>query len=407
MTRGTGQRSHSGRMRRLASELRKLHPERMRWDSTDPNSSAISTGLWIRQKEQPNGEKSVYVIVRDKTGAKKWLRLGCNLDASDTIITGEVQKALNRFDEQQAQGVGPVATGSVMVHLRQALHLIEADGNSVKHAERRRTWVRKAAAHLEDVGGKMARPDLLAWVGSFPATDRSRREAISAANTLHLAAFEKPIGIPKNMRHQEGPPPQHEQIPDDELLKLLLRLWEGDHASAWITSWVALTGARASLICCSEVAHGLPVPIEIGTRIQAWDNKRGRVAKDHGKSHCSPLWPELLKAIPEVELRSVPSEIKNWRGPWDRAATSDQQQAYSSGLNLISNRLYRHLPKDERKSVDARVLRHRCTERLLLKGVDLLHIAELLSTSVQQLQKRYSGSYRLRADEAVRAALLG
>ena len=294
-----------------------------------------------------------------------------------------------------------------MVHLRQALNLIEADANSFKHAERRRKWVRKAASHLEEVGGKVAKPDLLNWIGTFPASDRSRREAISAANLLHLAAFEKPIGIPKNLRHQEAPPPQYEQIADDELLALLIKLWEGDHASAWITTWIALTGARAALICCSEIAWGLPVPIEIGTRIQSWDNKRGRVGKDHGKSHCSPLWPELLEAIPVQELRTVPLEVETWRGPWDRPATLNQQAAYSAGLNLISNRLYRHLPRDERKAVDARVLRHRCTERLLMKGVDLLHIAELLSTSVQQLEKRYSGSYRLRAGEAVRAALLG
>ena len=41
-----------------------------------------------------------------------------------------------------------------------------------------------------------------------------------------------------------------------------------------------------------------------------------------------------------------------------------------------------------------------------MKGVDLLHSAGLVSTSVQQREKRYSGSYRLRANEAIRAALM-
>ena len=99
---------------------------------------------------------------------------------------------------------------------------------------------------------------------------------------------------------------------------------------------------------------------------------------------------ELLEVITIEDLKTVPLEVQKWRGPWDRAATADQQEAYSSGLDIISNRLCRHLPKEERKAVDARILCHS-------------RAAEHHSSATTEALLRCC---RLRADEAVRAALL-
>lgn len=234
-------RRNSARLKGLAAYLRIKHSDRF--------------GLSRRLKRWPSGEELIYLTFNtrpDGSGDQKWLKLNASYKDGDVVISTAVDTALAEFDNNLKRNAGGPVGSSLGLYQRQALGRIESSGNSEKHAARRVKWLKSCVQWLSENNGRAtSRDDLLRWIQSWPAEARSRRDAISAACLLFdIATDGKRLNPGRENSYQEPAPGQGKPVDPAEIEQIILDLWERSksselaHACAWITSWVALTGAR-------------------------------------------------------------------------------------------------------------------------------------------------------------------
>ena len=198
----------------------------------------------------------------------------------------------------------------------------------------------------------------------------------------------------------------------EEIQRVILKIWdrapESDlaHAAAWLTSWVAITGARGAMVMASKLLWTSPgkVDIGVGVYVDCRDSKRGR----NRQSKLCPSWKPLLEAIGVDRLSRPPQRLRAAASPWNEKPTREQQRKTEHELASIHGWIWRELSEDrglkkDRELIGLRTLRHNAARRLLeVKELDLLQIADLLSTSEEMLRKTYSDHHRFRSNEIIK-----
>ena len=403
MTAATGLRRNSARLKGLAKYLRSKHSDRF--------------GLSLRRKTRPSGEELIYLTFNtrsDGSGDQKWLKLNASYQDGDVVISTAVDTALGEFDNNLKRNAGGPVGSSLGVYQRQALSRIENSGNSEKHAARRVKWLKSCVQWLSENNGRAtSRDDLLRWIQSWPAEARSRRDAISAACLLFdIATDGKRLNPGRENGHQEPAAGQEKPVDPAEIERIILDLWERSqtselaHACAWITSWVALTGARGAMVMASELLWKEPgqVEVAVGSYVRCRDSKRGR----NRPANLCPSWRGLMESVGVERLQQPPQRLRNAASPWDDKPTQDQQRRTEHELGAVHGWLWRELSdekglKADREIIGLRTLRHNAARRLLeVKQLDLLHLAGLLSTSEEMLRRTYADHHRFRSHEIIR-----
>jgi hypothetical protein len=397
-------------MLQLGKYVRGQHPDRF--------------GLSLRRKKQADGSEPIFVTFNtqeDLKGTQKWVRLDVvDWFSHDAEISGAVDLALMKFDQKSEKKAATLGS-SLGIYKRSAVKKIEDSGNTVKHAERRRLWLNKLCTWLDQNDKKATERDhLLEWIKTWPAEKRSRRDATSAACLLFNAATNgRPLNPGSEVAYEPPAPGQGKPVDPDEIIRVILHLWElseGDdpadlaHCAAWLTSWVALTGARGAMVMGSEL---LTVPagsvaVKVGGYVRCRDSKRGR----NRPANLCPSWRELLEAVGVDRLANPPERLRAVALPWDEKPTPEQQQKMERETAAVSGFIWRTLSdgkglKADRELMDLRTLRHNAARRLLevkrdgRPALQLWEIAGLLSTSETQLRLRYSDHARFRANETI------
>ena len=403
MTESTGQRRNSARLKRLSQYLRTIHSDRY--------------GLSLRRKTRPSGEDLIYLSFNtraDGSGDQKWLKLTSTYEDPDVAISRAVDQALASFDKDLRRNAGGPVGSSLGVYQRQALNRIEASGNSEKHASRRVKWLKSCVQWLSDQNGRAtSREDLLKWIQYWPAEARSRRDAISAACLLFdIATDGKRLNPGQENAYKEPAAGQGKPVEPSEVERVILSLWdrakssELAHAAAWLTSWVALTGARGSMVMSSELMwkEKGSVEVAVGSYVRCQDNKRGR----NRPANLCPSWRDLLESVGPQRLQEPPERLRLAASPWDEKPTQDQQRKTEQELGAVHGWIWRELSdekglKEDRELIGLRTLRHNAARRLLeVKQLDLLQIAGLLSTSEDMLRRTYADHHRFRSHEIIR-----
>lgn len=403
MTAATGLRRNSARLKGLAKYLRTKHSDRF--------------GLSLRRKTRPSGEELIYLTFNtrpDGSGDQKWLKLNASYQDGDVVISTAVDTALAEFDNNLERNAGGPVGSSLGVYQRHALSRIESAGNSEKHAARRVKWLKSCVQWLSDHSGRAtSREDLLRWIESWPADARSRRDAISSACLLYgIATDGKQLNPGLDYGYQAPQAGQGKPVDPAEIQRVILSLWdrapESDlaHAAAWLTSWVAITGARGAMVMASKLLWTSPGSVEVGVGVyvDCRDSKRGR----NRQSKLCPSWKQLLEAIGVKRLNTPPQRLRDAASPWDEKPSQDQQRKTEHELASIHGWIWRELSeerglKKDRELIGLRTLRHNAARRLLeVKQLDLLQIAGLLSTSEDMLRKTYSDHHRFRSNEIIR-----
>ena len=403
MTAATGLRRNSARLKGLAKYLRTKHSDRF--------------GLSLRRKTRPSGEELIYLTFNtrpDGSGDQKWLKLNASYQDGDVVISTAVDTALAEFDNNLKRNMGGPVGSSLGVYQRQALGRIESSGNSEKHAARRVKWLKSCVQWLSENNGRAtSRDDLLRWIQSWPAEARSRRDAISAACLLFdIATDGKRLNPGRENGYQEPAAGQGKPVDPAEIERIILGLWDRSktselaHACAWITTWVALTGARGAMVMASELLWKKPgqVEVAVGSYVRCRDSKRGR----NRPANLCPSWRGLLESVGVERLQQPPQRLRNAASPWDDKPTQDQQRKTEHELGAVHGWLWRELSdekglKADREIIGLRTLRHNAARRLLeVKQLDLLQIAGLLSTSEEMLRRTYADHHRFRSHEIIR-----
>ncbi|AII49672.1 hypothetical protein KR52_11040 [Synechococcus sp. KORDI-52] len=403
MTAATGLRRNSARLKGLAKYLRTKHSDRF--------------GLSLRRKTRPSGEELIYLTFNsrpDGSGDQKWLKLNASYQDGDVVISTAVDTALAEFDNNLKKNAGGPVGSSLGVYQRQALGRIESSGNSEKHASRRVKWLKSCVQWLSENNGRAtSRDDLLRWIQSWPAEARSRRDAISAACLLFdIATDGKRLNPGRENGYQEPAAGQGKPVDPAEIERVILGLWKRSenselaHACAWITSWVALTGARGAMVMASELLWKEPGQIEVavGSYVRCRDSKRGR----NRPANLCPSWRGLLESVGIERLQRPPVRLRKAASPWDDKPTLEQQRKTEQELGALHGWLWRELSdekglKADRELIGLRTLRHNAARRLLeVKQLDLLQIAGLLSTSEEMLRRTYADHHRFRSHEIIR-----
>ena len=403
MTAATGLRRNSSRLKGLAKYLRSKHSDRF--------------GLSLRRKTRPSGEELIYLTFKtrsDGSGDQKWLKLNATYQDGDVVISTAVDTALAEFDNNLKRNTGGPVGSSLGVYQRQALGRIESSGNSEKHAARRVKWTKACVQWLSENNGRAtSREDLLRWIQSWPAEARSRRDAISAACLLFdIATDGKRLNPGRENGYQEPAAGQGKPVDPAEIQRIILGLWERSqtselaHACAWITSWVALTGARGAMVMASELLWKEPgqVEVAVGSYVRCRDSKRGR----NRPANLCPSWRGLMESVGVEQLQRPPVRLRQAASPWDEKPTQDQQRRTEHELGAVHGWLWRELSdekglKADREIIGLRTLRQNAARRLLeVKQLDLLQIAGLLSTSEEMLRRTYADHHRFRSHEIIR-----
>lgn len=405
MTANSGMRRNSARLRQLANYLRGVHSERH--------------GLSLRRKTRPNGQELIYLSFNtrpDGGGDQKWLKLEATYQDTDVAISRAVDQALVDFESDAKRYAGGPVGSSLGVYQRQALLRVESSGNSQKHAARRVKWLKECVQWLSSNKGRAtSREDLLRWIQSWPEEARSRRDAISAACLLfNIATDGKALNPGKENGYQQPAAGQGTPVDPEEVQRVIMSLWvraeaettELAHAAAWLTSWVALTGARGAMVMASELLWEEPgrVDVAVGRYVRCRDSKRGR----NRPANLCPSWRELLEAVGIERLQKPPKRLRVAASPYDAKPTQEQQRITEQELNAVHGWIWRELSDDKELKVDReliglRTLRHNAARRLLeVKQLDLLQIAGLLSTSEEMLRSTYADHHRFRSHEIIR-----
>ena len=375
-------RASSRRLRSLSAELRKL-PDHV-----------------SRERLGVRASKGRLTVVFTEYSRERWVPLDVPIDATDAQITAAVGRALQAADEAKAEKEVPVATGQ-LARLRK-LCLVELDRLELTDTVRRARGrhVDFCIAWLEDRSMDAVPENLLLYIRSTDRASRRRRDAITAARLILRTGSGVELAI-SPADNYVAPSRELAQADDPEqTLDALMRLWDVDEESAWITSWVALTGCRGSMVLSSELMWK-PTKIEIGTWIQCRDNKRGRTRN----SRILPSWRQCLEEVGQERLSTVPQVFLDVRLPFNAPPETDAHKAAEVVLVRMTNRVGRKLPGPDRSMLGFRALRHQRISALLDVGLEPLRVAEIASTGLQPLLKRYSDHHRFRAAEDVKNLL--
>lgn len=399
MTKTTGQRTNSARGRSLAADLRKLYQPRL----DAPESLERPS---IRVRHRPTGLQW-WGSVELQGQASRYFRLEVDADASDALVIAawfraeEADWAARQSKRLRLGG----STSTSRVWLAKALEQLRQRQVTAKTEATLTRWLRLIVGELEAAGQPLTPEAVLAVIRArTERTNRNRRTAIEAGRLLLQANTSRTLTVPPSDTYVPPKPKARPSSDPAQVIEGLQLLWEAEgetaQAAAWLTTMVALTGARGALLLGSEFAWpelwgtprpGLP-PLELqhGAVARAFDGK----ARRKRSAHAVISSREILEAIGAERLAQVPVRILEARLPWDGPATDEQQRRAELLAGGVREQVTRRVPQYA-EALAFRQLRHDATERLMRNGkLTSAQVAEILSTSPAQIEARYGSGHK-------------
>ena len=251
----------------------------------------------------------------------------------------------------------------------------------------RARWIRRATLFLMDRRWPVSQSNLHIWVTQSPQGSRERRERLTAARGLAMAAgFPFAASSEARFTRRGQLPPAISQVltRDDQLaIDVFRRLLAADPATAWPVGMCLATGARLMGVMAmhpGDLAHLASSGAPIGDSVRYWDSKQGR-----RKINRAILSLDLSS---DICLSAVPPEFRDALMPWNRKATSDEHERARLAAARVHQRL-RVICGADARHLGARWLRHLACMRLLRSGLSPVQVAAAISTSLPRLEERY------------------
>ena len=292
----------------------------------------------------------------------------------------------------QLSGRSP-SKSSTKHHLRAALEAITSKGYRDATERAKVSGVRQVCEWLAERSLAVDEKGLhQAVVELAPEENRKRRSVLEAASLLAEVA-----GVNLNtesLRYRNPLPTRRPAVDDDAIFQALdtdlLKL--SDPGAIWVYRMVAVTGIRANGCLSLQIPEA--ESYQPGIQLPYWDSKRSR----RGFATCT-----VRDWFDRWNLGNRPSELDSYLMPHDRPASNEEIERVNGLLSNYAALLRRKVAKDASESLGFRALRHAATARLLKSGMQPLLVADLLSTSLAQVEATYSDHYRQHAvSEAAR-----
>ena len=277
--------------------------------------------------------------------------------------------------------------GCTKPHLRAALEVITSKGYRDATERAKVASVREVSSWLADRSLEVDEKALhQAVLELAPDENRKRRSVLEAASLLAEVA-----GVNLNtegLRYRNPLPTRRDAVADGAIFQALdtdlLKL--GDPGAIWIYRMVAVTGVRANGCLSLQIPEA--ESYQPGIQLPYWDSKRSR------RGFATPTVRDWFD---RWNLGNRPQELDPFLMPHDRPASNEQVENANNLLSNYAAILRRKVHKDASQSLGFRALRHAATARLLKSGMQPLTVAELISTSVAQIEATYSDYFRQHA----------
>lgn len=342
--------------------------------------------LRFRKAVKPHGV--VYQLVGNHPRAGKIARQVAARTEAEVLSAGVV--LMNELDMGLRKGT--VLTGSNRGLAQAVIQNIQTQGLRDATEDARIRRVREVIGLLEERSLKANQFNLRTVVEELaPVNNRRRRSICTAARDVARAAkVELDLS---GLFYTEPPPRKLVEVEDDVLFRRLdqhLPKVENEGA-VWVLRMVAITGIRGNgCLSLDRTAFDLfeggnAVEWKMSDRIRYWDSKRGRPAF---ASQTIRDWYQ------HWDLWNYPRELDEYWMPCDQEPSNDALERVNKLLNNYSSLLRRKVHREASKSIGFRALRHAATARLLKAGLSLLDVAEITSSSVTEIESRYSDMFR-------------
>ena len=359
-------------------------------------------GLRLRSAKRGNG-KVVYQVLFNADGKSKALQL----DATTPTQAYEAAKVVlaERTTGKVTSGRIPPAGLLRRTEIAARQSILDEGLRQETTAAKIRT-LEAAVGWFTERGLGLTANTLLDCIR---ATDRTKRERRSRITACRLLAKEAgiPLEVPSGLGYiNPGAKRREIQGIDEKLLYPELgKLEKIPEWARYIFRVVACTGCRANAVFSMEIPRG-PITPGPGSIMRYVDSKRTTDRIVHCDATSSLLLGEE-NAWNVWRLWEVPEEIEalQHRG---RYPTDEELFEANRLTGYAQQRLRRAYPEAPRwlKFMTYRYLRHLTVKRLFaLPGMDEYKVSQLVSTSVQQLQKTYGQLYKATAVSTVHDAL--
>ena len=110
-----------------------------------------------------------------------------------------------------------------------------------------------------------------------------------------------------------------------------------------------------------------------------------------------------MEVVSEERLAEAPKVFQEVRLPYNSPPSIEDHRVAELMMVRMTNRVGRKVEEPDRSMLSFRALRHQRISALLDAGLDPMRVAEIASTGLQPLLKRYSDHHRFRAAEDVKA----
>lgn len=348
-----------------------------------------AANLRIRMAKKP--DRTVWQLVgRHPTRGNVAKQIKANSEAEVFQGARDLMVQLNTGVKGRA-----MPTGAIKRHERAALEIIQARGyrdaterHKVSSVREVSSWLADRSLQIDEAGLRMAVLDLA------PDNNRRRRAMVEGAQMLAQSA-----GFKLNtegIRFKDPLPRRRKAVDDADIFRRLGKPLEkiGDPGAIWIYRVVGVLGIRANGVLSLKIPDlfdGDDYPsdgFQPGVQLPYWDSKRNRAGF---------ATPTVRDWFDTWELEHRPPELDELVMPHDQPATNEQIERANSYLNNCAALLRRKVHKDAAESIGFRALRHAATARLLKSGMQPLLVADLLSTSLAQVEATYADYFRQHA----------
>lgn len=419
------------RMKELTTQLRAEFPQ--------------AAQVRIRRALSKGGER-IYQLVGVLPGGQ---RIARQLDAkSEVHALVAAQQMLSMVGEAGLVSPGrTIPSGQLKVIQRMSLQSVEnrqsKRGNRRKPiSEQHKRYLTNAVldcmSHLQDAGLACNTGTLRSWALQAPEDQRERRRRLEAIRIVAAAAN---INLEtKDITYCEPHAPTRLKLADINEkgdFDLIQVLYKADMVlsddAAWAVHVVATLGIRGIALCSirpplqsvhtDDDGHTLPTGMLLGgDPIPFWDSKRGRQGQATPSLEAPFTWarnvhptgaPSVMMRLeeamkipwdhPRVHLKSLSEIPPGWlklRGPIDRDPPPELYKLQQQKVNSVNEEVRRKMG-EWAPYLGFRQLRHHVITRLLKKGIPSRIVAELASTSEEQINRTYGHLY---ASEAVTLA---
>ena len=346
----------------------------------------------LRIRKARKADKTVWQLVGKHPKQGKVARQLKALNESDVFLAA--REMMRELDIGVKGRIVP--TGQVRRVERAALEALEVRGFRDATVQSKAGAIRKVSSWLADNELGVEETSLRTAVETLsPVNDRKRRAMLEAARAL-AKATNTPFSA-EGLRYKDPLPRRRKEVDDNDIFRRLdehLPKIEIEGA-IWLYRLISVVGVRANgalSMKIPDIFMGDDYPgvdgFQPGFQLPYWDSKRNRPGF---------ATPTIRDWWEHWHLDNRPAELQPYLMPHDRPSSNEQIDKANRLLTFYSGELRRKVHKDAAESIGFRALRHAAAARLLKSGMNQLLVADLLSTSVAQLEACYSDMFRQQA----------